>query len=77
MSAKDFAQTLIDAYSILRLNVSENRQSVTYGDADHGRTVYLFQDKSAHIDVIATASQQAKNSIKANLACWVARPSAG
>jgi len=61
MSAKDFAQTFIDAYSIPRLDPSENRQFLTYRDVDHGWAVDLFSDKSFAVYAIATANQQAKS----------------
>lgn len=61
MSAKDFAQTFIDAYSIPRLDPSENQQYMTYRDPDHGWAVDLFQDKSFKVYAVATASQQTKS----------------
>jgi hypothetical protein len=61
MSAKDFAQTFIDAYSIPRLDPSENQQYMTYRDSDHGWAVDLFQDKSFKVYAVATANQQAKS----------------
>lgn len=61
MSAKDFAQTFIDAYSIPRLDPSENQQYLTYRDADRGWAVDLFPDKSFKVYWVATANQQAKS----------------
>lgn len=61
MSAKDFAQTFIDAYSIPRLDPSENQQYLTYRDADRGWVVDLFPDKSFKVYAVATASQQTKS----------------
>ncbi|PTR03792.1 hypothetical protein C8K18_101258 [Paraburkholderia sp. GV068] len=61
MSGKDFAQTFIDAYSIPRLEPSENQQYLTYRDTDHGWALDLYQDKSFRVYAITTAAAQSKS----------------
>lgn len=61
LSLAEFAQAFIDAYGIPKLDTAADGESLQFTDRDNGWQLTIAPDKELHLEVVDTASQQAKN----------------